>query len=57
MSEWFDNQKKLNRNLWEMLHERIEETNTRRKLTAAEAKRFARLEGIADKLNLVSEPS
>lgn len=50
MSEWYENQKKPNSNLRKLLQERIEKANPRRKLTAEEAKRFAKLEGIADKL-------
>lgn len=33
----------------ELLHERIENANPRRELTAEETKRFHKLEGIADK--------
>ena len=50
MSEWFDNQKKPKSNLRKLLQERIEKANPRRNLTAEEAKRLAKLEGIADKL-------
>ena len=50
MSEWLDNQKKLNGNLHKLLQERIEKANPRRELTAEETKRLSKLEGIADKL-------
>jgi hypothetical protein len=50
MSEWYDSQKKPNSNFQKLLQERIEKTNPRRKLTAEEAKRLARLETIANKL-------
>jgi len=48
--EWFDNQHKPNSNFRKLLQERIEKANTRHNLTADEAKRFAKLESIADKL-------
>ena len=50
MSEWYDNQKKLNSNFRKFLNERIEKANPRRKLTAEETKRLAKLEAIAGKL-------
>ena len=50
MSEWFDNQKKSSGNFRQLLQERMENANTRRELTADEAKRLNKLEGIADKL-------
>ena len=50
MSEWFDSQKKLHSNFLKSLQKRIEKANPRRKLTAVEAKRLAKLETIADKL-------
>ena len=50
MSEWYDNQKKSNRNFHKLLQERIEKANPRRSLTALETKRLAKLEAIADKL-------
>ena len=50
MSEWYDNQQKLNGNLHKLLQKRIEKTNPRRKLTSEEEKRLAKLESIADKL-------
>jgi hypothetical protein len=48
MSEWFDNQKQSSSNLHQLLQERIEKTNARRKLRAEEAKRLAKLEAIAE---------
>ena len=42
-------QKKPNGNLHQLLKERIENANPRRKLTAEEARRLAKLESIADK--------
>ena len=50
MSEWFENQKKSSSNIRKWLQERIEKTNPRRELTAAETKRLKKLEAIADKL-------
>ena len=50
MSEWYDNQNKPNSNFRQLLQERIERANPRRKLTSEEAKRLAKLEAIADKL-------
>jgi hypothetical protein len=50
MSEWFDNQKKSNSSIRQLLQERIEKANPRRELTAEETKRINKLEGIADKL-------
>ena len=50
MSEWYDNQKKPSSNFRKLLQERIEKANPRRKLTAEEDKRLAKLEAIADKL-------
>ena len=50
MSEWYDNQKKPNSNFRKLLQERIDKENPRRKLTAEEAKRLAKLEALADKL-------
>ncbi|MDA9361717.1 hypothetical protein N9R02_01035 [Ascidiaceihabitans sp.] len=50
MSEWYDNQKKPNSNFRKLLQERIDKENPRRKLTAEEAKRLAKLEVLADKL-------
>ena len=50
MSEWHDSQKQSTANFRKLLQERIEKENPRRKLTAEEAKRLAKLEAIADKL-------
>ena len=51
MSEWYDNQKPSS-NFRKLLLERIEKANPRRKLTAEEVKRLAKLESIADKLRI-----
>ena len=50
MSEWLDNQKKQSGNFRQLLQERIEKANSRRKLTAEETNRLRKLEVIADKL-------
>ena len=50
MSEWYKSQKQSSSNFSQLLQERIEKANPRRKLTAEEAKRLAKLEAIADKL-------
>lgn len=50
MSEWLDNQKQSSSNFHKLLQERLENANPRRKITAEEAKRLAKLEGIANKL-------
>jgi len=50
MSEWIDSQKKPSSNFRQLLQERIEISNPRRKLSAEEAKRLNKLEAIADKL-------
>ena len=50
MSEWVDNQKVPSSNFPKLLQERVEKSNPRRKLTAEETKRLAKLETIADKL-------
>ena len=50
MSEWFDNQKQSISSIRQLLKERIDKANPRRKLTSEEAKRLAKLESIADKL-------
>ena len=50
MSEWLDNQKQSNSGIRQLLKERIEKANPRRKLTTEESKRLAKLEAIADKL-------
>jgi hypothetical protein len=43
MSELFDSQKKAIGDLRKLLDERLEKSNSRRKLTAKEAKRFNKL--------------
>ena len=50
MSESYDNQKKSNSSIRQLLQERIEKANPRRELTAEETKRLATLEGITGKL-------
>ena len=50
MSEWYYSQKKPSGDFRKLLQERIDKANPRRKLTAEEAKRLNKLEGIADKL-------
>ena len=50
MSEWLDNQEKLNSNLHKSLQERIVKANSRRNFTVEEAKHLNNLEAIADKL-------
>ena len=46
MSEWLDSQKTPASNFRQLLQERIEKANPRRKLTSEEEKRLARLEAI-----------
>ena len=50
MNEWLDSQKKINSDFQNLLKERLEKANPRRKLTTEETKRLNKLEGIADKL-------
>ena len=50
MSEWYDSQKMPNGNFRKLLQERVDKANPRRKITAEEVKRLAKLETIADKL-------
>ena len=50
MSEWYVNQKKQSSNFRQLLQERIEKANPRRKLTTEEANRLSKLETIADRL-------
>ena len=50
LSEWYDNQKKLSRNIHELLQKRLEKANPRHNLTTKESKRLTKLEAIADKL-------
>ena len=50
MSQWLDNHNQSNGNVRKLLHERIKKENPRRKLSAEETKRLAKLEALADKL-------
>ena len=51
MSEWLDNQKQSISNMHQLLKERIQKANPRRKeLTRHEATKLAKLEAIAEKL-------
>jgi len=50
VSDWLDNQSKPSSSIHQLVQERIEKVNPRRKLTAEEIKRLAKLEGIAEKL-------
>jgi hypothetical protein len=50
MSEWFDSQQKPSGNFRKLLQQRVNKINPRRKLTAEESKRLAKLEAIAAKL-------
>ena len=50
MSEWLDNQKQSISSIRQLLKERIEKANPRRKLTTEETKRLNKLEAIAEKL-------
>ena len=50
MSEWYDSQKKIASDFRQLLQERLEKYNPRRKLTTEEAKRLAKLEIMAEKL-------
>ena len=50
MSEWHDSQLQPSRNLHELLRGYMDKSNPRRKLTAEESRRLAKLEVIADKL-------
>ena len=50
MSEWLDNQKHSISSIHQLLQERIEKANPRRKLTTEESKRLAKLEAIVDQL-------
>ena len=43
MSEWIDSQRKPSSNFRKLLQERIEKANPRRKLSAEETKRLAKL--------------
>ena len=48
MSEWFDSQKKSSSNFRKLLKERVEKSNPRRKLSAEETTRLAKLEALAE---------
>ena len=50
MSEWFGNQKLPSGNFRKLPQERIEQDNSRHKLTTEEDKRLKKLEAIAEKL-------
>ncbi len=50
MSEWLDNQKKPSGDFRNLLQERIDKSNPRRRLTAEESKQLGKLEAIAEKL-------
>lgn len=50
MSEWFDSQRQSRRNIRQLLQERIDKANPRRRLTPEEAKRLSKLEAIANKV-------
>ena len=50
MSEWLDNNKEASGNFRKLSQEQIEKANPRRELTAEQAKRLAKLEAIAEKL-------
>ena len=50
MSEWYDSQQKPSSNIRKLLQQKIEKASARRKLTAEETKRLAKLEWMAEKL-------
>ena len=50
MSEWFVNHKKSERNIRQLLQERVGKVNPRPQLTAGKTKRLNKLEVIADGL-------
>ena len=50
MGDWYCSQKQSNSNIHKLLKSQIEKANPRRQLTAKEAKRLHKLEGIAYKL-------
>ena len=52
MSAWLDNQQNQTSSLRKLLQERMDKHNLRRKLTTEETQRLAKLETIADKLQL-----
>ena len=47
---WYNSQKELSSNLRELLKERLDKTNSNRKLPAKESKRLSKLKTIGDKL-------
>jgi hypothetical protein len=53
MTEWYDSQKKPASNFRKLLQEQFDKRNSRRKLTADEGRRLAKLEAIAKKLKRV----
>jgi len=50
MRKWLDSQNNRISSIHQLLQERIEKANPRRKLRADEVKRLAKLDAIADKL-------
>ena len=50
MSEWHKSQKKPSGDFRKLLQERLDKANPRHKLTAEEAKRLAKLEGMVERL-------
>jgi len=50
MNEWYDSQKKPNNNFSQLMQQRFQKKNPRRKLTAEEIKRLAKLEGMVERL-------
>ena len=50
MSEWLESQRKTSNDIRQLLHERFENANPCRTLSAKETKRLARLESIGEKL-------
>lgn len=52
MSEWYDNEMKRSSNFRQLVQERFDKVNRRRKLTAEETKRVNKLEAIAKKFSV-----
>ena len=50
MSEWLDNQRQSSNNIRQLLQERIDKADPRRKLTSEEAERLKKLEAIEKEL-------
>jgi hypothetical protein len=50
MSEWYDSQRKSNSDFRQLLQERMDKANPRRRITSIETKRLNRLEAIAARL-------